>query len=243
MMNQKLFFHYNESLPKPKFFIDPSSIGYILDDLGYIGSGFVVASKRLVITSAHNLYNSEGVISYSTASDVEGKNVNTYELEPVKILEGYDLALLKSQEDICNHPFPIASNFDSNFGERIFYYGFDKKNNLQQQYNKNKEGLPQGRHIHESKIDRFGTTSNDNGAHLANFIDYYGYCVPGFSGGVTINEKGEAIAVNTFSWVTHGFRDVETDLLKNDNTLVLNQAFSIHPLCQIIDEWQQNAVK
>lgn len=247
-MDQLLNYVLNKKLSDPGLAIDPSSVGSIWDDLGYISSGFSLMNRKLIITSAHVLNKINGTIYYVSTSDVEGQDFNKHELIIVNILKEYDLALLESKngEDVCKDPFPLASKFNPCFGERIFYYGFDQKNGLNQKYNKDQYGHSiepaQGRYIRDSTVIRIGKTSKDNGGHLADYIEYYGYSVPGYSGGVTMNRIGEAIAVNTFSWVTHGFWDKETDLSKNKNILTLNQAFSILPIRQSIDEWQKRAV-
>ncbi|AKD56959.1 S1 family peptidase [Spirosoma radiotolerans] len=224
-MDQQIFYHFNNKLTS-----DRSCIGSILIGNDFCGSGFVVHNSRLIVTSAHNLESIDGTITYLTASDDEGKNVKSYVLTVIRILEEYDLALLESHEKVTDAFFSIAPEFNVAVYQKIYYYGFDKKKQEDQELNRDNDGnpevRPQGRHIYESTISSIAKTRIGHGP-LVDYIEYCGYCVPGFSGGVTMNINGEVIAVNTRVWVGYGPR--------RKKYFMLSQAFSIQPLLQIID--------
>lgn len=192
---------------------DWSSIGYIvLDENNYVGTGFVLNNKRQVITCAHVIDTSH-VIYYASGGLIP-KALVKHKLKLVKLLTGYDLALLESNEDLCTKPLINAKNFDITPNQHLFYIGYSvQSSNASVKYIQ----------PNSAYVSSFGKTFENN--NVINFIEFVGEGLPGYSGAPVINGNGKVIAIIREAWLKQG--------IKGGPVQLINRAFSILPIIKI----------
>ena len=172
------------------------------------GTGFVLNETGQVCTCSHVVTNKGKPLSLKDViwfCSSDGKYSDSYELKLLWNSPDYDLALLSSEKILCQHPVQLADTFSVQFEQTIYYVGFDEH-----------EGVPFG-HIdwvklpplnqlskgikkHTSFISSIGKCRFIGSGKDADFFDYFGECIPNYSGGCVLNGEGKAIAVNCTSW-------------------------------------------
>lgn len=123
---------------------------------------------------------------YSTG-DLQSIPIHDYRLRIVKVFPEYDIAILESDEDLCNSPFLSETTFNLVIGQHLFYIGYE---------------------VAES--DATTKALKANNAHIVNIlekeydpilkvkiIEFEGVAVPGYSGGPVINDNNKVVAIIT----------------------------------------------
>src|SRR5204863_9263106 len=90
-----------------------------LDDSLYSGTGFVLSDPKTVITCAHVIDSTKKI------SFIAFKTDEPFLLELIKYDINSDIAVLKSQIDICKKPLFPDTAFKINPLQHLFYLGFD----------------------------------------------------------------------------------------------------------------------
>lgn len=190
---------------------DWSSIGYIIvNDNDYVGTGFVMNTKRQVVTCAHVISNNEIVFFASSASSNPAQ-MTKHKLKLIKSFPEYDLALLESEDDLCTRPLVGANDFNIVSKQSIFYSGYDVGSSS----DKVKFITFNGAHV-----TSYGKTFI--GSKEIDFIEFIGVGVPGYSGGPVINGENKVFAIMREAWLKQG--------IKGGSVQLINRAFSIIPI-------------
>lgn len=136
-----------------------------------VGSGFIVDQYSLIITNEHVVRGHKKVV-------IEGKNFSKQLTDVVYIDQSFDLAFIKSVQDMNTRTVHIKSSVDIEEGEHVLALGhpFDLRYSVTQGIVSN-------------------TTYFDN--HLR-YIQHDAALNPGNSGGPLLDTKGQIIGVNSF---------------------------------------------
>ncbi|MBD2753733.1 S1 family peptidase [Spirosoma validum] len=187
---------YFENRTGGTFELDTQSIGYIQLGNGRVsGSAFVIDTKRQVVTCAHVIDRNQDIYFVTSAS--EGSSISTYKLRLIKYLFGHDLALLESDEDLCEIPLTASDDFNIQVGEFFCYAGFDTY----------LSELPRkvASQIHGNNVLSVGKTKLHEDGPVVDYFEHLGKLKPGYSGGPNINLDGKVVAVSTKAWQEHDF--------------------------------------
>lgn len=190
---------------------DLASIGFIVwDNTQYAGTGFVLDTKRQVVTCAH-VIDTNHLIYYSSISVNNSPGIS-HKLKLVKLLPHYDLAILESEEDLCTQPLVCEKYFAFFPNQHLFYYGYNaiRSNDMVKTIQAN-----------NAYLSSFGKTFEGN--TVVDFIEFNGLGLPGYSGGPVLNEKGKVVAILREAWLKQG--------LKGGQIQLINRAYSIIPIC------------
>lgn len=189
---------------------DGQSYGFVIFDNDiYSGTGFVINTKRQVITCAHVIDTTKNIF-YVTGA-ITNKGLIKQKLKVVKILPEYDLALLESDVDLCTRPFRCETNFDFTPNQHLFYLGYNFKVS-----NDTIKSIQANNAI----VSSLGKTYH--GKTSVDFIEFVGVGIPGYSGGPVINDKGNIVGLMCEAWLRQG--------IKGGQTVIINRAFSILPI-------------
>lgn len=191
--------------------IDARSIGMIVINDKIKGSAFIAHKPNLVITCAHVIlpYLNSEIYYHEVKSDKK------HILEVIGFNADKDIALLKANSEILPSPLKFAKNFDLSLGQHLFYLGYDSGM---------LDKKPASYKANNAVISTIGTTKI--GDSFADFIEFKGVGIPGYSGGVVINDDNLVVAIITQGWLQKD--------LKKGNTVLINRAFSITPILEIM---------
>jgi len=186
--------------------INVNAIGFIIiNDSIYNGSGFVMLKPDNVVTCAH-VIDTTKQISYK----VPGKSTK-FKLKVIKYDIENDLALLKSDVNICDTPLIPEEKFNILPGKHLFYLGYDiLESNFQSK-------VMQANNAYVDAVGKFLS-----GKVNVDFIEFTGVGIPGYSGGPVFNDKGQIVGVMREAW----FRQS----VKGGPKVLINRAISIIPL-------------
>jgi S1-C subfamily serine protease len=175
----------------------------------FAGTGFVLNTKRQVVTCAHVIDTSKNMFFVSGKL---GKNpLVYYKLRIIKLLPKYDLAVLESDEDLCRNPLIAADEFDFSPNQHLFYFGYnymvstDSTKALQ---------------VNNAFVSSVGKTFD--GETKIDFIEFKGVGIPGYSGGPVLNDQGKVVGIMREAWLKQGIKGGQVELI--------NRAFSIQPI-------------
>jgi hypothetical protein len=102
---------------------DGPSFGFIVwDSVKYVGTGFVIRIKRLVLTCAHVIDKNHKI--YTASGGLKTPEIVIHKLKIVRALPQYDLAILESEADLCNRPFTVERSFNIKIRQHLFYLGY-----------------------------------------------------------------------------------------------------------------------
>ena len=189
---------------------DGPSYGFIVWDKSfYEGSAFVIKNKRLVVTCAHCI--SKDHTMYYASGGLKTPDIIMHKLKIIKFLPKYDLALLESDEDLCNRPFEVENKFNITNQQHMFYIGYSTKKS------DDSHKVMQANNL---QVSSYGKTF-ESGAPV-DFIEFVGVGVPGYSGGPVINDSGKIVALMREAWLKKSIR--------GGDSLLVNRAYSIIPL-------------
>lgn len=189
--------------------VDGPSIGFIVWDNVYQGTGFVLNDKRCVVTCAHVINIAKE--NFYVSGGLDNKKMIHRKLKLVKFLPEFDLALLESDEDLCNTPFVHEPSFDFTPNQHLFYLGYKVA-----QSDESIKAIE----ANQTQVSTFGKTFNQS--TIIDFIDFKGVGVPGYSGGPIINNDNRVVAIMCQSRLVRG--------IKGGATEIYNRAYSILPL-------------
>ena len=189
---------------------DGPSFGFIVwDKTQYVGTAFVLKSKRIVITCAHVIDSNHEI--YYASGGLKDPEIVMHKLKIVKLLPQYDLALLESETDLCNRPFVAEKTFNIHRNQHMFYLGYSTESSsiIQKSIQANNLWV-----ISYGKTFELDST--------VNYIEFNGVGVPGYSGGPVLNDKGRVIAIMREAWFKQSVRGGPSQLM--------NRAYSILPI-------------
>ena len=179
------------------------AIGRILkgmNDSIPIGTAFVAGNQKAIYTCSHVVINDTLWFNYIGSDFV-------YRVTVKYNLPNFDIALLER----TGGEQPASLEF-GNFnkvqpGDKVKYIGWDQR--------VNKYGLWDG--IVSAKGSAL--TSDQCSAE---FIEFEGNAIPGYSGGPVFNDQGKVIAIMREAWSKKG--------IKGGNMILINRAFSVELL-------------
>lgn len=204
---------YGQPLPIPK-----ESYGAILtlDKRTVLGTAFIAGESRRIITCEHIFTHETGFeFIYRRADGTEQKATL------IGIMPRFDIAQLAVTNDL---PALIHGDFKRiRPGDEIRYIGWDMR--LQSFTNKAATVTAVGTVLNQA-MDYF------SGERLADFLEFQGDGIPGYSGGPVFNAKGEVIALMREAWSKRGIKGGPTNLI--------NRAFSIEPILIGDDHFRVN---
>ena len=201
-----LFFLINEKCIPQSINWDENSVGFIvLDDSLYCGTGFVLSNPNTVITCAHV------VDSTKKISFVVFNTEKPFTLELIKYDINNDIAVLKSQTDICQAPLLPDTAFKIYPSQHLFYLGY----NISKSSSHNKT-----LQADKTFVSAVGKTQSGN--KIVDFIEFIGVGIPGYSGCPIFNDNGKVIALMHEAWFKQG--------VKGGQVQLINRAFSIKPI-------------
>ena len=185
--------------------IDKNSVGFILNDSIYSGTGFVLLKPNYVVTCAHVI---DTLKSISFVSIYVAK---PFKLRVLKYDLDNDLALLESEEAICIRPLLPALNFDIFPKQHLYYFGYDTSISDHQEKSIQVNG------VYVSAIGKV-----QSGKAIVDFIEFPGVGIPGYSGGPVFNDNGQIVGIMREAWKKQGIKGGKIELI--------NRAFSINPI-------------
>lgn len=200
-----------------KFQTEINTMGIIIDSKKNmkVGTGFVAGNKRTVITCMHVVPN---YTSTEYFFEPEGMNrgplirKTVYPLRLLYALPGYDLAVLTSEKDITQAPLQLAEFKRVRPGDEILYRGYDTNSD----------------HL-ETKgagISAVGSVLNET--TVADFLEFAGEGIPGYSGSPVFNSSGKVVALVREAWLTKG--------INGGGEILINRAFSTDILSILFKE-------
>lgn len=192
---------------------DGPSIGFIVfDNDVYSGTGFVLNTKRQVVTCAHVIDTTKNLfyVSGSLTSPVLVK----HKLKLINLMPEYDLALLQSDNDLCNRPLISEKSFNFIANQHLFYLGYN--------YTVSNDTL-KSLQANNAIISSVGKTFE--GTTIIDFIEFSGVGIPGYSGGPVINDEGKVVGIMREAWLKQG--------VKGGQVQLINRAFSILPITKL----------
>lgn len=189
---------------------DAPSYGFIVwDKTFYEGTAFVINSKRLVVTCEHCIRKNHAM--YYASGGLKTPEIVMHKLRIVKLLPKYDLALLESDEDLCNRPFKAEKIFDIRNQQEMFYCGLNTAKS---------NDTSKSMQINVLKVSSYGKTF-ESGVPV-DFIEFVGVGIPGYSGGPVIDFNGKIVALMREAWFKKSVR--------GGDSILVNRAYSILPL-------------
>jgi S1-C subfamily serine protease len=187
--------------------LNAKSIGFIvLDDTIYSGTGLAFLKPNYILTCAHVIDSTKKIAFVNVVNEKQ-----QFKLRIIKYDLDNDLALLESDEIICDEPLKPFPLFDIQPSQHIFYCGYDilasadKVKRIQ---------------FNSAYVNAIGKVQS--GKMIVNFIEFVGVGIPGYSGGPVFNDKGEVIAIMREAWYKQGTKGGQVQLI--------NRAFSIGPI-------------
>jgi serine protease Do len=181
--------------------IDANSLGVIENGKNVIGSGFVFGKNNMVMTCFHVIEKQDSLLFRT----IDG---NIHVLSVVSTDSINDIAILNSKSKICDAPLILDNTWRTKLLDQIMYIGYNSNESTIE--NKTLKS-------HLAYISAIGQQFNYKGA--ANFIEFVGEGIPGYSGGPVFNIKGKLIGIMKEAWTKEG--------LKRGPKILINRAFEI----------------
>ncbi len=196
--------------------IDPSSVGFIVvDSTQFVGTGFVMDTKRQVITCAHFIGMSKSI--YYGTGDIHAPHNGLHKLKVAKLLLPYDLVVLESETDLCITPLRSVPKTADASGQHVFYLGYELANG---------NTTLTSMQTKEAKI--LGKYSDVKGLFTAEHYTFLNAIADGYSGSPVLDDNDQVVGI-----VNLANAGISADVILSPTPITYEDiAYSIQPVAK-----------